>query len=63
MEGEGESDQILDTHIIIKHFKVNLSGAPNPDKSECNECDDYFEQREELVKRVRKGGKCKLNME
>ena len=51
---KSESDQKLDTHIIIYHFKVNFSGAPNPDKFECNECDDYFEQREELVRHVRK---------
>ena len=58
-----ESDQKLDTHIIINHFKVNLSGATNPDKFECNECDHYFEQREELVTHVKNGAKCKLNME
>ena len=27
----------LDTHIVIKHFKVNFSGAQQKDLYECNE--------------------------
>ena len=57
-----ETDHKLDTHIVMKHFKVNYSGAPNLENFECNECDDYFEIREALIKHVKKRGKCKKSV-
>ena len=50
----GKTDQQLDTHIVMKHFKVNLSGTQQIDKYECNECVEYFIIREALIKHVKK---------
>ena len=59
---DGETDKTLDTHIVLKHFKVNLNGAQQLDKYECSECADYFSTREALINHVKKRGKCKLNI-
>ena len=45
----GETDQTLDTHTIMKHFKVNYSEAQPIDMCEFNECADYFHIGEELI--------------
>ena len=55
-----ERDQKLDTHIVIKHFKVNFAWAQHTDKYECNECADYFNEREASIKHVKKRGNVNL---
>ena len=49
-----ETDQKLETHVVLKHFKVNLSGAQLINKYECNECTDYFNERETPIKHIKK---------
>ena len=53
-----ETDHNLDTHIVMKHFKVNYSAAQNLENFECNKCDDYFDMRKALIKHMKKRGKC-----
>ena len=57
----GETDQKLNTHIVVKHIMLDFS-AVQEDKYECNECTNYFNMREVLIKHVKKRGKCKSNV-
>ena len=49
----------IDTHSLMKHFKINYSGAQPIDMFECNKFADNI--MKELIKHVKKRGKCKLN--
>ena len=54
-----ETDHKLQTFIVMKHFEVNYSGARNFENFECNECDNYFDIREAIIRHMRKRGKYK----
>ena len=51
----------IDTHSLMKHFKIKYSGAKPIDMFEGNKFANYSNIMKELIKHVKKRGKCKLN--